>query len=109
MAIIARTALDPVIFIPISLFRARILSVTAAIDKPKERASLSTRFICLPLKNTSVQAKPGKRNTSMKPRTPLMAGMLSRKGTADPMTSLIPASQSTPYASSLSIPSLDVI
>jgi len=99
MTIIARTALNPIILMPVNLLRARVLSVTVAIDKPKERASLSIIFICLPLKNTSVQAKPGRKNTSMKPRITLMAGKLSRNGMADPMMSLIADSQSTPYGS----------
>jgi len=109
IAAIIRTELNPVILIPISLFRARILSVTVAIDKPKERASLSIIFICLPLKNTSVQAKPGRKNTSTNPNIALMMGNLSRKGRANSMISLTGDSQSTPYGSSPLIVSLDVI
>lgn len=57
IAKIIRTELNPVILTPISLFRVRILSVMTAIERPKERASLSTMFICLPLKNTSKKPK----------------------------------------------------
>ena len=98
MTIIVRTALVPVILIPISLFRAKILSVTVAIDRPKERASLSIMFICLLLKNTIVQAKPGRKNTSMKPKVALMAGTLSRKGRAEPMISLNPDRKPITYS-----------
>ena len=60
-----------------SLFKTRMLSVTTAIDKPKERAILSRTFTCL--KKTRVQAKPGIKNTKMKPRIPLMTGKDSTK------------------------------
>ena len=98
---IIKTELKPVILTPISLFRARIVSVTTAIDRPKERASLSTIFICRRLKNTSVQANPGRKNTSIKLKITLTAGTLSRNGRVNPMSSLIEASQSTLYGSSL--------
>lgn len=55
-----------------------MLSVTAAIDRPKERAILS--MMLARLKKTSVQAKPGKKNTSMNPRIALRVGRRSRKG-----------------------------
>jgi len=57
--IIIRIEFNPVILTPISIFREKILSVTTAMDNPKERTILSMTFICLRLKNTSVQAKPG--------------------------------------------------
>jgi hypothetical protein len=60
-----------------SLFKTRMLSVTTAMDKPKERTILSRTSICL--KKTSVQAKPGTKNTKMKPRIPLMTDKDSKK------------------------------
>ncbi len=109
MVRIISTEFSPVILTPISLFRARILSVTRAIDRPRERASLSTIFTCLPLKKTSVQAKPGRKNTSMKPRAALMMGKLLRKGRASSKTALIGDSQSTPYGSSSVVPDVRAI
>jgi len=52
--IIIRIEFNPVILIPISIFREKILSVTTAMGNPKEKAILSMMFICLRLKNTSV-------------------------------------------------------
>jgi len=98
IATITSTELSTVILMPMSLFKERILSVTTAIDKPKERATLSRAFICL--KKTSVQAKPGRKNINMNPRIALMIGKGSRKGKANPRTSLTEDSQSTPYISS---------
>ena len=72
MTIIIRREFKPVIIIPASTFRAKMLRVTTAIDRPKERAILSKTFIFL--KKTSVQAKPGSKKTSIKPRMALMAG-----------------------------------
>ena len=83
-----------------------MVSVTTAIDSPKERTTLSTTFIRL--KKTNVQAKPGKKNTSMKPKAALMMGTLSRKGRAKAKILLIGDSQSTPYIPT-SIFSLDSI
>jgi hypothetical protein len=51
-------------------------------------------FICL--KKTSVQAKPGKKNTIMNPSIALMTGKRSRKGKAKPNSSLIGDNQSIP-------------
>jgi len=93
--IITKTELNPVILIPINIFREKILSVTTAIDSPKERTILSMTFICL--KKTNVQAKPGTKNTSMKPRAALIMGTLLRKGRAKAKISLIGDSQSTLY------------
>ena len=70
IAMIIRAELKPVILTPISVFRERRLSVTIAMDSPKERASLSMTFTCL--KNTSVQAKPGRRKTRINARIDLM-------------------------------------
>ncbi len=64
-----------------------MLSVTTAIDRPKDSATLSRIFTCL--KKTSVQAKPGTKNTKMKPRIPLMAGKEATKDKIDPKNSLI--------------------
>ena len=87
-----RTELNPVIQIPISLFRKRRLIVTTAMDSPKERMILSMTLTCL--KKTSVQAKPGTKKTNMNPRSALRMGSRSRKGKANSNSSL---SQSTPY------------
>jgi len=56
-----------VILTPISLFRAIILVVTIAMESPKDRASLSIIFTCLPLKKTSVHVNPGKKKIIMIP------------------------------------------
>jgi len=106
-AIIIKTALNPVILSPISMFREMIARVMTAIDNPKERAILSMTFICL--KKTSVQAKPGRKNTNINPSIPLMMGNRSRKGRASSKNSLIGDSQSMPYISSVSIFNLDGI
>ncbi len=76
--IIIRMELNPVILILSSTFRARMLSVTRAIDKPKESTILSMIFIRL--KKTSVQAKPGIKKTKINPRIARTMGMRSRKG-----------------------------
>ena len=78
ITMIISTELSPVMLIPKSRFKVRILSVTRAIDRPKARTTLSKALICL--KKTSVQAKPGRKNTNVKPRIALMAGTDSRKG-----------------------------
>jgi hypothetical protein len=93
--IIIRREFKPVMLIPSSTFKARILSVTTAMDKPKERAILSMRFICL--KKTSVQAKPGRKKTMTKPRSALIAGKRSRKGKANSNIALIGENQSIFY------------
>lgn len=102
---IIRAELNPVILTPISLFRERRLSVTTAMDRAKERATLSTMVIRL--KKTSVQAKPGKKKTNMNPRSALITGKRSRKGKTNPKRSLIGDSQSMPYISSRPIFSLE--
>ena len=78
ITIIIRMELNPVILILSSTFRVRILSVTRAMDKPKESAILS--MILTRLKKTSVQAKPGAKKTNINPRIALTMGMRSRKG-----------------------------
>jgi len=105
-----RTALNPVMLIPTSLFKTRILRVTMAMERPKERAVLSTAFICLPLKNTSVQAKPGRKNINIKPSIALMIERLSRTGSRKPAISLsTDNSQSTAYSSPVLLLSMDAI
>ena len=104
-AIITRTELNPVILIPISIFRRKILSVTTAMDSPKERAILSMIFICL--KKTKVQTKPGTKNTNMNPTTALIVEKGSRGRRANLNSSLIGDGQSTPYIPSPSIFSLE--
>jgi hypothetical protein len=93
--IIIRREFKPVMLIPSSTFKARILSVTTAMDKPKEGAILSMRFICL--KKTSVQAKPGKNKTMIHPRSALMTGKRSTKGKANSNIALIGENQSMSY------------
>jgi len=85
--IIMRIELNPVILIPTSRFKEIRLSVTIAIDSPKERAILSMIFICL--KKTSVQVKPGRKKTSMNPRSALMIDRRSRRGKANSNSCLI--------------------
>ncbi len=89
--IIIRTELSPVILIPTTWFRETRLSVTTAIDSPKERATLSIIFSCL--KKTSVQVKPGRKKTSIIPRSALMIGKRSRRGKANSNSSLIESSR----------------
>jgi len=95
ITIIISRELRPVILTPINTFRTRMLSVTNAMDRPKERAILSMIFTCL--KKTSVQAKPGRKKTSIKPRIALMAGNFSRKGKINSNICLIGDNQSIPY------------
>ena len=90
---IVRTELSPVILSPPSLFAKRRLSVTTTIDNAKDRVTLSKTFICL--KKTRVQAKPGRKNTTMKPSIALITGNRSRNGKTNPKSSLIGDSQST--------------
>jgi len=82
---------------PTSLFRRRRLRVTIAMDSPKERTILSMIFICL--KKTSVQAKPGRKNTNMNPRSALTMGSRSKKGKANSNNSLSGDKKSMPYIS----------
>lgn len=63
------------------------------------------RFVCLLVKNSSVQAKLGRRNTIINPKIGLMMGKRSRKGGANSNTSLIGDSRSIPYY----IPSLSIL
>ena len=93
--------------IPISLFKERMLSVTIAIDSPKERAALSRAFIRL--KKTSVQVKPGRKNTNMNPRIALMMGKGSRRERTNSKNSVARDSQSKPYISFPLIFNLDSI
>jgi hypothetical protein len=93
--IIIRRELRPVTLTPSSKFRARMLSVTTAMDKARERTILSMRFICL--KKTSVQAKPGRKKTRINPRNALMMGKRSRKGRANSNICLIGDNQSISY------------
>ena len=86
---------NPVILIPSSTFRARILNVTKAMDKPKERTILSITFTRL--KKISVQAKPGIKKTRIKPRIALMAGKRSRKGRTNSNICLTGDNQSIAY------------
>lgn len=85
-------ALNPVILTPNKTFAKRTLSVTIAIERPKDRAILSITFICL--KKIRVQANPGNKNTNMKPIIALIKGTLSRIGRANPNSSLIGDNQS---------------
>jgi len=81
-----------------------------AMERPKERAVLSRAFICLPLKNTSVQAKPGRKNINIKPSIALMMDRLSRTGSRKPAISLsTESSQSTAYNSPVAVLSVDAI
>jgi hypothetical protein len=75
--IIVSSELKPVILIPNNTLRDKILSVTSAIDKPNDKAILST--IPTRLKKTSVQANPGKKNTRMNPIVALRKDISSRK------------------------------
>jgi hypothetical protein len=75
-----RAELIPVILTPISLFKRKITRTTKAMESPKDRATLSTVFTCFPLKNTSVQQKPGKKNTNINARVARRTGTCSRKG-----------------------------
>lgn len=87
MARIVRTALNPVMLTPNSLFKARMLKDTVAIERSKERAVLSTAFFCLPLKNTSILAKPGIKNISVKPSIALMAAKPPETDNTEPTIS----------------------
>lgn len=93
---IIRRELRPVILTLNSRFRARMESVTRAMDKPKERAILSRMFTFL--KKMSVQAKPGSRKTMINPRSALMTGRRSRKGRITSNICLIGDDQSKLYA-----------
>ncbi len=90
---ITRAELNPLI--TISRLTTNRLSVTTAMDSPKERTTLSSTVTCL--KKTRVQTKPGKKNTTRNPSIALMTGKRSRKGKAKPNSSLIGDNQSTPY------------
>ena len=78
MTIITRTEFVPEILRPISLFKARRISVTTAIDNPTERTILSMIFSRS--KKTSVQAKPGRKKTSINPSPALIMENRSKKG-----------------------------
>jgi hypothetical protein len=93
--IITRAELNPVILIPNTRLAKKTLSVTTAMDNTNERATLAMTFICL--KKTSVQAKPGRKNTNMNPKIALTMGKRSRRGKTNLTSSLIGFSQSTPY------------
>jgi len=89
---ITRTELNVVILSPINRFRENMLSVTKAIERPKERMILSMRLICRVLKNTKLQVKPGKKKTNINPRIALTTDTPAREGRIDLNSS---ASQST--------------
>ena len=93
----AIVALLPVTLTPRSMLAARTHSVTAAIDKPTESASLSRIFNCRLRKNTSVQQNPGRKKTRTIPRPALTAGMLSRNGNKEYKKSLITMSLNYPH------------
>jgi hypothetical protein len=93
---ITRVELNQVILSPISLLIKRMLSVTTTIDSAKERVTLSMTFIFL--KKTIVQAKPGRKNTNMKPSIALIMDKGSGEAKANPKSSLIGDSQSMPYS-----------
>ena len=109
IATITRAELNPVILVPNSAFSEKRLSVTIAMDNPKERATRSRTFIDLPLKNTRVQVKPGRKNTRVNPRIALMIGTCSRKGRKKPNSSLIGDNQSTLQTSPPPIFTMDCI
>ena len=92
---IIRTELNPITLAPVSLVTKRRISVTTTIDSAKDRRILSKTFICL--KKTRVQAKPGRKNTKMKPSIALMTGKRSRNGETDPKSYLIGDNQSTRF------------
>ena len=92
---ITRRELTPVMLTASSTLRARRLSVTTAMDRPKERAILSITFICL--KKTSVQAKPGRKKTRTNPRIALITGKRSKKGNTNSNICLIGDNQSMIY------------
>ena len=73
-----RRELVPFILSPNRTCRTIMLSVTAAMDMPKERAILS--MILSRVKKTKVQAKPGTKNTSINPKIALMIGRRSAQG-----------------------------
>jgi len=99
IVIIISTELSQVILTSTSQFKERMPSVTTAIDRPKERTTLSRIFTCL--KKMRVQAKPGRKNTNINARIALMTGKGSRVGKAKLKTPLIEDSQSTPCTSLL--------
>jgi len=76
--IIISTELKPVILTPTTIFKARMLSVTMAMESPTDRAILSSMLICR--KKTSDQAKPGKKNISIRARIALRPGIDSSRG-----------------------------
>jgi len=80
--IIMKRALVPLILILRNTFRTMMLSVTRAMDKPKESTIRSMMFTCL--KKTSVQAKPGMKNTMTNPNIARRMGNRSKKGKIDP-------------------------
>jgi len=94
---ITKAALNQVILRPISLLMKRRLSVTTTIDNAKERVTLSMTLIFL--KKTIVQAKPGRKKTSIKPSIALIMDNGPGEAKANPKSSLIGDSQSIPYLS----------
>jgi hypothetical protein len=96
ITIIIRREWRAVMLTPNNTFRARMLSVTNTMDKPKERAILSIIFICW--KKTIVQAKPGRKKTRINPRSALITGKRSKKGRANSKICLIGDNHSTSYA-----------
>ncbi len=82
IAMITMRLLNRVILIPKTIFKNMIMSVTRAIDKPMDKAILSTIFKFL--KNTSDQAKPGRKKTSRNPPIPLRTARNDKRGEAIP-------------------------
>jgi len=92
---ITRVELNQVILSPISLLMKRKLSVTATIDRAKEKVTLSMTLVFL--KKTIVQTKPGRKNTNMKPSIALIMDKGPREAKANPKSSLSGDNQSMPY------------
>ena len=86
------------ILAPSSTFKARMLSATIVMDRPKESAIPSMIFICL--KKTSVQAKLGRKKITVNHGRAMMAGKRSRKGKANSNICLIGDNQYMPYVPS---------
>ena len=101
MITIARAELNPVILTPTSILRAKILSATTTIDRPKETTILSRTL--MRRKKTSVQAKPGRNKTSTNPSIALRTGTCSRRGKTNPTSALSGDNQSTPHFPFLSV------
>ena len=69
--------------------------MTTTIDRARERVTLSIAFIRL--KKTMVQAKPGRKKTSIKPSIALTMDKGTEEATASPKNSVIEDGKSTPY------------